>query len=146
MTALRQEDDAPRGIVTWAEHSAALREIATLRAELDQYREALAADIAHHRLNVVRMELALGRRAGGVVLLLLDHDRALNGEQIATNLGVSRECVRTHVTRIRIRFRERAGIVDAISTDRRGLYAFTKDARQWLSERVPEAFRNGGVR
>ena len=155
MTALRQ-DDAPRGFVTKAEHYAALRQIDELQEELAQYRDALGEMVDEHRVMLVRAFLASKKPSNGQArwasgqmakaLIVLVERGSVSRSQFG-RLGPKDWENGTKVLMHHLRAQlERLGApTPAIETTYGFGYAMTPEARQWLRERVPEAFKTGGA-
>lgn len=153
MSLARQEHDAPRGFVTKSEHYAALAEIDRLRDEVAQYREALACDVRAERLAAVRMWMRSsssrkGRYASQQMAEMLI---ALVARPVLTHAAITAALypdkddpengAKVTVCHLKAQLVALGGPSGPIINMRATGYALTPEARAWLKQACPEAFK-----
>lgn len=109
-----------------------------LEAELAQLRAPGKAEVLPWR-----HKLGLPPRQAQLVGMLMARDERISTLRIATAMNASEECVRVTMTKLRASL-VRKGAPRMIAAAPWGGYLLTQDVREWLRERVPEAFPKAG--
>jgi hypothetical protein len=155
--SLARDHDGPRGFVSKSEHYAALAEIDRLRDELAQYRESLAADIRADRVVAVRhwmrtcpnvgLRTATALLSAQLLIALFDAKSVLTHGFTAetvfdrSNSDDVNNLAKVVICRIRAQLKALGAPPNPITTLYCVGYALTPEARAWLKQACPEAFK-----
>jgi len=151
MSAVRSEDDAPRGFVTMREYIRLQRRIDDLEAQLaslrDDAREASDQELIHR----LRLEAGIAPQ-GALVLIHLARARRepVPVESLERMLGRDENHIGAVVHHANRNAMQRRGAPRLIAGHSRGSEGsgrfITAEGRAWLLERVPELFDRGSAR
>lgn len=152
MTALRQEDDAPRGFVTMREYLKLQRRCEELEYLLADRRDEERDEADEQLIHALRLRLGVSPQ-GAKALIALAHARrqpVLLDSMSAAMGGATEGCIKA-VCHLLNRQAEARGAPRLVRGYRGNRFAngggrfITPEGRAWLEERVPELFAKGGT-
>ena len=150
MTALRQEDDAPRGFVTMREYLRLRDRCEELECLLADRREDEVVDATSDLIALVRLATKVSPQGARLLIHMARMRRQVaQQEALQAVIGVDNG---THINVVVCKLNQAAmkngapRLVRAFHPGPNGGGRFiTPEGRAWLEERVPELFAKGGT-
>lgn len=152
MSALRHEEEAPRGFVPKSELYKALAEIDRLKAELEELRGDRDEDMALDDLTAIRTRFRIPPQCARLLSALFVNHHPISAERLVEVANLTSK----GIIRTRKHYLSRALIAAGAPADwiesragadyRGGGYRITPQGRAWLVATLPEIFAKGATR